>query len=706
MSDKELLKEALEAFKVAQEAEQDNRKEALNDIKFARMAEQWPEDIKSQRELEGRPCLTINRLPAFIRQVVNDSRQNTPSIKVHPADSESDPETAEIISGLIRNIEYTSNADVAYDNALESAVTCGIGYWRIDLDYAFDDSFDMDICIKPIDNVFSVYGDPYSTSYDSADWDTAFVVDVLTKEQFKTKYKGAETKGIGLEYDDLPSPWGGDGDNIQVAEYWYRKEFDKEILLLSDMTVIDAAAYIKNKEVFDALGIQVIKNRMTKSHKVHQCIMSGAEILEKNAWAGRYIPIVPVYGDVINVEGVRHLKGLVRDAKDPQRMFNYWRTTSTELVALSPKAPFIGPTGAFNTDADKWATANVKTHAYIEFDGSMAPARQGFDGPPAGAIQEALNAADDMKSIIGMYDAALGARSNETSGRAIMARQKESDTSTFHFIDNLNRAIRHTGRIMIDLIPHVYTGPRVLRVMGGDDKKTPENVKVNQPVEDKETGMEKIYDLTAGKYDLTVTSGPSYTTKREEAANQMIELLRAFPQAAPYIGDLLAKNLDWPGAEEIAERLEKMLPPQLKDEEGVNPEVQAMQMQMGQMQEAMKMMQQENQALQNEAKIKEQELMIKAKEAQIKEYQAQTDRMEAETSLIGQQQDQIMKQQQIELAARQPAVQPATKKHKQAIANKQADGSWLMESVEYDEFGVSVEKMTKAIKNQDGFMGT
>ena len=702
MSDKELLKEALEAFKVAQEAEQDNRKEALNDIKFARMAEQWPEDIKSQRELEGRPCLTINRLPAFIRQVVNDSRQNTPSIKVHPADSESDPETAEIISGLIRNIEYTSNADVAYDNALESAVTCGIGYWRIDLDYAFDDSFDMDICIKPIDNVFSVYGDPYSTSYDSADWDTAFVVDVMTKEQFKAKYKGAETKGIGLEYDDLPSPWGGDAQNIQVAEYWYRKEFDKEILLLSDMTVIDAAAYIKNKDVFDALGIQVVKTRMTKSHKVHQCIMSGAEILEKNAWAGRYIPIVPVYGDVINVEGVRHLKGLVRDAKDPQRMFNYWRTTSTELVALSPKAPFIGPTGAFNTDADKWATANVKTHAYIEFDGSMAPARQGFDGPPAGAIQEALNAADDMKSIIGMYDAALGARSNETSGRAIMARQKESDTSTFHFIDNLNRAIRHTGRIMIDLIPHVYTGPRVLRVMGGDDKKTPENVKVNQPVEDKETGMEKIYDLTAGKYDLTVTSGPSYTTKREEAANQMIELLRAFPQAAPYIGDLLAKNLDWPGAEEIAERLEKMLPPQLKDEEGVNPEVQAMQMQMGQMQEAMKMMQQENQALQNEAKIKEQELMIKAKEAQIKEYQAQTDRMEAETSLIGQQQDQIMKQQQIELAARQPAVQPATKKHKQAIANKQADGSWLMESVEHDESGASVQKMTKAVKNQDG----
>lgn len=702
MSDKELLKEALDAFKVAQEAEQDNRKAALDDIKFARMAEQWPEDIKSQRELEGRPCLTINRLPTFIRQVVNDSRKASPSCAVHPVDSTSDPETARIISGLIRNIEYTSDADVAYDTALESAVTCGVGYWRVDLDYAFDDSFDMDICIKPIDNIFSVYGDPYSTAYDSSDWNSAFVVDVMTKEQFKAKYKGAETKGIGLEYEDLPSPWGGDSQNIQVAEYWYRKEFDKEILLLSDMTVIDAEAYIKNKEVFDALGIQVVKNRMTKSHKVHQCIMSGAEILEKNAWAGRYIPIVPVYGDVINVEGVRHLKGMVRDAKDPQRMFNYWRTTSTELVALSPKAPFIGPTGAFNTDADKWATANVKTHAYIEFDGGMPPMRQGFDGPPAGAIQEALNAADDMKSIIGMYDASLGARSNETSGRAIMARQREADTSTFHFVDNRDRSIRHTGRILINLIPHVYTGPRVLRIMGGEDKKTPEIVKVNQPVEDKETGMERIYDLTTGKYDLTVTSGPSFSTQREEAASQMIELLRAFPQAAPYIGDLLAKNLDWPGAEEIAERLEKMLPPQLKDEDDVDPEVQAMQMQMGQMQEALQMLQQENQALQNEAKIKEQELMIKAKEAQIKEYQAQTDRMEAETSLIGQQQEQMMKQQQIELSARQPVVQSQTKKHKQAVANKQADGSWLMESVEHDESGASVQKMTKAVKNQDG----
>lgn len=707
MSDKDLLKDALEAFKVAQEAEEDNRKAGLDDIRFSRMAEQWPEDIKAQREQEGRPCLTINRLPAFIRQVVNDSRQNTPSIKVHPSDSQSDPETAEIINGLIRNIEYTSNADVAYDNALESAVTCGIGYWRVDLDYAFDDSFDKDIVIKPVDNVFSVYGDPYSTSYDSADWNTAFVVDTLTKAQFKAKYKGADNQGLEVGYKDLPTPWGGD-DGVQIAEYWYRKEIEKEILLLSDMTVMDAEVYVKNKEVFDALGITVVNQRMTKSKKVHQCIMSGAEILEKNTWAGRYIPIVPVYGDVINVEGVRHLKGLVRDAKDPQRMFNYWRTTSTELVALSPKAPFIGPKGSFNTDADKWATANVKTHAYIEYDGGMPPQRQGFDGPPAGAIQEALNAADDMKSIIGIYDAGLGARSNETSGRAILARQKESDTSTFHFIDNLNRAIRHTGRIMIDLIPHVYTGPRVVRIMGGDDKKTPENVKVNEPME-QENGEVKIYDLTAGKYDLTVESGPSYNTKREEAANQMVELLRAFPQAAPFIGDLLAKNLDWPGAEEISERLKKMLPPQLQENEGANPEVQAMQMQMGQMMEAMKAMQQENQALQNEAKIKEQELMIKAKEAQIKEYQAETDRIEAQTNLVTKQHEALnkdkeiaMQQQQAELAARQPVIQPASKKHKQAVATKQPDGTWQMESVEHSEDGSSIQKLTKAIKSPDG----
>ena len=318
--------------------------------------------------------------------------------------------------------------------------------------------------------------------------------------------------------------------------------------------------------MFEALGVhRVGRPRNVAGHKVTQHILTGAEVLETVDWAGKFIPIVPVYGEELHVDGKRRLRSLVRDAKDPQRMFNYWRTTSTELVALAPKAPFIGRKGAFDTDAAKWASANTQTHAYIEYDGPEPPQRQPFASAPAGALQEALNASDDMKAIIGMYDASLGARSNETSGTAIMARQREGDVSTFHYIDNLSRAIRHAGRILIDLIPKVYSAPRIVRVLGatGEARLAP----VNQQFSDgaAEAGkIEKIYDLTVGKYDLTVKAGPSFTSRREEAATQMLALIRAYPPAAPLIGDLLAKNLDWPGADEIAKRLTAMLPAEIK----------------------------------------------------------------------------------------------------------------------------------------------
>jgi hypothetical protein len=621
MADKDTLKDALEAFKLAVEAEKENRDAALSDLKFARLAEQWPENVRQQREQEGRPCLTINKLPAFIRQVINDARQNKPSIKTHPADSFADPDTSEIINGLIRNIEYTSDADVAYDTALESAVTSGFGYWRVNIDYAHDDSFDKDICIDAIPNQFSVYGDAHSTKCDSSDWNRAFVIDQMPKAEFERKYKGAEkSKPWFDEYENLSAPW-LENEVIQVAEYWTREEVPRVILQLSDGTVIDEERYEANQEIFDQAGLTVADTRTTRGYKVTQHIITGAEILETNDWAGKYIPIVPVYGEEVNVEGKRVLRSLVRDAKDPQRMFNFWRTASTELVALAPKAPFIGPKGAFNTDAAKWASANTKSHPYIEYDGPIAPQRQPFDGVPAGALQEALNASDDMKAIIGIYDAGLGSRSNETSGKAIMARQRESDTSTFHFIDNLNRSIRHTGRILIDLIPHVYTGERVIRVLGGDDGKEPKNVTIGDASQQME-GVERIYDLSAGKYDLTVDTGPSFTTRREEAANQMIELLRAFPQAAPFIGDMLAKNLDWPGADEISKRLKIMLPPQLQNEDGPTPKEAQMQQTIEQGMQMMQQMQQRIQELETDKSLEVRKLDIDG-------YKAESDRLKA-----------------------------------------------------------------------------
>jgi hypothetical protein len=664
MSDKDTIKEALEAFKLAAEAEQENRKAALDDIKFSRLGEQWPETVKKQRELEGRPCLTLNRMPAFIRQVINDARQNTPQISVHPQDSYSDPDTAEIIGGLIKNIECQSDADTAYDTALDNAVTMGFGYWRVLVDYAHDDTFDKDIIIQAITNSFSVYGDPFSSKSDSSDWNRAFVVDQISKNEFKRKYKGAERVDWDKEgYTHLDAPW-AENELIQVAEYWTRSEVKKPIVQLSDGTVMDAERYKAHQDLFDSLGLAVTGTRDTRGYKVKQQILTGIEVLEDNDWQGLYIPIIPVYGEEINVEGKRTLKGLVRDAKDAQRMVNFWRTSSTELVALSPKAPFLGPKGAFNTDAAKWATANTKSHPYIEYDGPIPPQRQPFDGVPAGALQEALNAMDDMKAIIGIYDAGLGARSNETSGKAIMARQREADVSTFHFIDNLNRAIKHTGRILIDLIPHVYSGERVIRVLGGDDGRKERNVTVNAP--HMVDGVEKIYDLTAGKYDLTVTAGPSFTSRREEAANQMIELVRAFPQAAPIIGDLLAKNLDWPGAEDIAKRLKVLLPPQILQEEGgQDPQVVALQQQMQQMMEqgkqVMGQMQQRITELETDKSLEVRKLDIDG-------YKAESDRLKAVSTGITPEQLQPFIIQTIMQLIQSPDVLPMNQSQQQGIS--------------------------------------
>jgi len=630
LSDDEIIRDAREAFELAADAEAENRREALDDLRFARLGEQWPAQIKRERDLDGRPCLTINRLPAFIRQVVNDARQNKPAIVVHPVDDAADPDTAEVFNGLIRHIEQSSDAEVAYDTALDFAVTAGFGYFRINTRYASDDGFDQDLVIERVANPFSIYGDPDGTAADSSDWNSAFVVDTLPKAAFEARWKGADAVDWTADsYASLTSPW-LEGDRVMVAEHWRREAVRRTIVALSDGQVVEIAVYEKQKAMFDALGVTVVgRPRQVASHKVTQRILTGAEVLETVEWAGKFIPIVPVYGEELHVDGRRRLRGLVRDAKDPQRMFNYWRTTSTELVALAPKIPFIGRKGAFETDSAKWATANTQTHAYIEYDGPEPPMRQGFAGPPAGAMAEAANAADDMKSIMGLYDASLGAPSNETSGRAILMRQREGDVSTFHYVDNLNRAMRHAGRILLDLIPKVYAAPRVVRVLGPDGQARA--APVNQPARSAGAGqaqpdptgqlrqIEKIYDLTVGKYDLTVRSGPSFTSRREEAANQMLELIRAYPAAAPVIGDLLAKNLDWPGADDVAQRLQAMLPPQAR---GADPQAQAAQAELSKLAQALAAAKAQIAALQ-------QDRSHEARKLEIDAFEAETNRLKA-----------------------------------------------------------------------------
>lgn len=659
--DNDILQEAKDALQRASDHENENRQTALEDLQFARKGDQWPVDIMKQRNTDGRPCLTINRLPSFIRQVVNDARQNKPSIKVHPVDDEGDAETAGIYDGLIRNIEYTSHADVAYDTATEQAVGGGFGYFRVGLDYTHDDSFDLDISINRVANQFSVYGDPDSTAADSTDWNVAHVLERMTHDAFEAKYPDADAVDWdGAEWMNVGADW-YDSDTVVVCEYWTRKEVERVICRLSDgstrpesdlkddpdLAAMMAAGAIDYAR--DAKGKPI--KRKAKTWVVTQRIMTACEILETRVWPGRYIPIVPVYGDEFFIEGKRYLRSLIHAAIDSQRMFNYWRTTATELVALAPRVPYIGRTGAFDTDQQNWLTANVKSHPFLEFDGPESPQRQPLDGGvAAGALQEALNASDDMKAIIGLYDASLGARSNETSGVAISARNREGEVSTFHFVDNMARAIRNCGMIIIDLIPKVYDKARIVRVIGEDGAQEAKPVNQQTPQLDKEgqpqmqpmgpNGPQQqqvpvppnaqtvqgpqgplilgengqpigvpvmaVYDLTVGKYDLTVTTGPSYTTRRQEAAAEQMDLLKAFPEAAPVIGPIMVKNLDWQGADEIAEALKAMAP---KPQDGLPPQVQQL-IQAGQqkIQQLTQENQQLNQKLQaNMAKVQQQD---------------------------------------------------------------------------------------------------
>ena len=644
MSDDAILREARDAFTRATDYELVNRKEAREDIEFARLSKQWNEKVKAERELQGRPCLTINKLAPVIRQVVNDARQNRPSIKVMPKDDKADIETAEVISGLIRNIEQTSNADVAYDTAIDAAVSGGFGYWRVDLEYSYggdlenykdagSELFEQDICIKRIANQFSVYGDPDGMEADSSDWMRAFVIEMMPHAKFKAKYKTAKMADFeSSAWSIAGASWKTDSE-VMVAEYWKREEVSKLVVAVqteADLTIMDWADFDKLKQA-DPKIEAVTKPRDIKCYKVTQYLMTGVEVLETNEWPGTFIPIVPVYGDEVNFEGNRHFRSLIRDAKDANRMFNYWRTKATEAVALAPLSPFIGKKGVFEYDAAKWATANTQNHAYIEYEGAEPPMRQPYAGVPAGALQEALNASDDIKAITGIFDASLGNRSNETSGRAIRERKMEGDVSTYHFIDNLTRAIRHTGKIIIDLIPKVYSTERVVRILGEDG--TPETKKINgNPDEMQDEGQEqstniRIHDLRLGSYDLAVTAGPSFTTRREESAEQMIELIRSFPDAAPVIGDLLAKNLDWPGADEIAKRLEKMLPPGVRDDESgdVPPEIQT---QLKQMSEALQVMGQRLQDAESKRDIEVQKLGVER-------YKAETERMTAVAPAMG-----------------------------------------------------------------------
>ena len=583
--EKALIKRAIEEFAEDDTADQENLEQSLADLEFVTGLRQWDEADASAREEAGRPMLTINRMPQFVRQVTGDIRRTNPSIRIKPGDNAATVETAKIIEGLVRNLEQACDASSIYERAAESAAACGIGHWRVRADYEDDTSFNQTILIESIPNPFAVRWDAAAKDPTRKDARRCFIIDPMPKDAFEAEYPEASTDGwLDPTVTASMAVWTGT-DTVTVAEYFW---IEKEPITLYQL---HTGEVVEEKPEMDKL--MVARERQTTRNKVMWAKMTAHEILDgPKELPGRYIPVISTVGEEMHVGDRTVRTSVIRYAKDAQRMYNYWRTAQTELVALQPKAPYMVTPAQIAGHVDTWKKANTANLPFLPFNPDPdQPGRPGREAPPMasqGMSQEVAMAADDMKATTGIYDAGLGERSNETSGVAIRQRQMEGDIATSIYVDNLGKSIAHCGRVIVDMIPSIFDTTRAVQIIGADDEQ--QIVTLNAPYED-ETGPHMLNDLSVGRYDVRISTGPNYTTQRQEAAESMTEFVRVFPQAAPLIGDLIAKNMDWPGADQIADRLKAMLPPGMADDDKeVDEVVQGLQMQLQEMQQQMEAM--------------------------------------------------------------------------------------------------------------------
>ena len=574
-------RKALQDYKRALDYDRENREAALDDSAFV-AGEQWPDDLLAARA--NRPCMTVNRLPSFIRQVANEIRIKPPAIQV-VAMEDADRDLADVQEGLIRSIEAVSSARRAYASAIEDSTRCGMGFLRVMTDYATEDSFDQEARIRHIDNPMSVLMDPDMVDPLGSDAKFAFVLDTMSEQAFREAYPDKSSGMDGDATTEMQSREGWLSDNrVQIAEYWCVEETPVDVLLLEDGTVVDVSEYDAMVEAYnqDADAFQLVateaqaeaattgaepelpdppqapplpaynadgtpRTRKVKRRKVMSYLMSGGEFLEgPTEWVGSRIPIVPVWGEVYRIGDRTVRTSLIRFAKDSQRMINFWRSASVEALALAPRAPVLITAQQVKGHELDWANAGLDNPAVLVYNetGSGVPTRLMPPTMQAAMFNEAAVAQDDLKATTGIYDAALGARSNETSGKAIMARQREGDISTYAFIDNLMQAVEEIGRILVNIIPRVYDAQRQIRILG--PRMETKVLTVNDGGQ---------YDLTRGKYDVVVKAGGAFTTRREEMAEIFQGLMQSVPALAPVIIPRLIDVLDMPDAEEIAQEV-------------------------------------------------------------------------------------------------------------------------------------------------------
>lgn len=579
---KTILAQARKDWDAAEQRERHNIKLAYEDLEFLAGDElcQWPEKQRKEREDEGRPTLQINELPQFVRQVTGDIRQMKPAIKVVPVDSEADEKVADLRGGLIRYVENRSDAAAIYFRAADSQVACGIGHWRVATEYADSSTFNQEIRIAPIEDGVAVLWDPDAVLPTREDGRYCFVPVDMSRNAFEAAYPGVTASAFDDEAWAHNSSWYSD-DHVRVAEYWVKKPSKKTLALQLDGAIADITE--ADESVIAMYRSRGARIEQRDSTQVCRYLITASDVLEgPEEWPGRFIPIVPVIGEEIRIGRKLIRSGIVRNAKDPQRMNNYFHSAHTEVVALQPKAPFLVTEINVAKYQSTWEQANTKNFPYLPYEpdtknGGIPPTRVQPPVSSQGILNGLTMAREDLRAVIGIYDASLGKQSNETSGKAILARQKEGDTGSYLYIDNFARAVRQTGNIINDLIPHVYDTERTIRIMGEDGKIDVLEINKADKIDPK-TG-ETIYshDITAGSYDVVAQMGPSYSTKREEAKEGMTAFVQAAPEAGSLVLDLIAKAQDWPMAQDIAKRLRAMLPPKIlqleaMEKQGATPE--------------------------------------------------------------------------------------------------------------------------------------
>ncbi len=627
MNDKEIVELAHKRAKLGLEAESEEREKRKDDIKFVRLGEQWDEQVKRYRTTPGRerPMITVNRLFQFRNQVVNEIRANKPSIKFKPTDNKAHEKTAKIREGLVRNIQYQSKADIAFDIAAEWQVDAGLGYFGIRTDYCDPESFDQDVVIYPIVDPNSIIFDPSSVEPDGSDAKWCFRICDYTKDEAKAEFGSEELES-----------WASDGGNytdwygenvIKIAEYYVIEEEKKKLALMQDGTVLE------KDEVPEEFKPLIKQERETTNKKCLWYKIAGHKIIDKGELPTCYIPIVPVYGPTVWIDGKKHSHGLIRFAKDPARMYNYFQSANAENLALAPLSPYIVANGQLEGFEQEWANANTVSYPYLVYNpvsdgGNQLPRPQREPGPQANqGFESAMNRAiDDEKACMGIFDASLGNRESNQSGKAILSQQNQASVGNSHYNDSLNRSIAQGGRIINEMLV-IYDTKRIVQILGEDGSTQEATLNPDQDAAFDEQNGE--YNIHSGKYSVIVDVGPSYATKRQEAAAAMVDMARADPQLMQIAGDIVYSNMDWAGAQDLAERKKLALPPEIaksleKDDGTGNPKVDPqVEAQMNQMADQMQHM---SQALQ-EAQAK---LQADDDKMDIERFKAETARLEVE----------------------------------------------------------------------------